>query len=924
MRSLSLRVLALATLALPLFGQADGTLDAAFVPPNLTYGQVNKVVRQSDGKFLVAGDFTLANGTFSSCLARFNADGTLDTAFTANLGTGFDGTLVDLIQTSTGKILCLGAYGSFNGTLRNQMAQLNSDGTLDTSWDVGALLNATTTAAGGGFPNAVILLAGDKLVVVGNFNSVGATLTPRNNIARFNADGTHDLTFDPGTGLKAAGNPALPPAGATMIRAGSQLYVQAACDTYNDVSCPAGYVRISLDGALDPTFNVASGTDPYVVGAGLAFADSSGRAYVTGSFGSFNGVARRDIVRLALNGTVDPTFNAGAIPGGSGIPGASITAADKIYIAGGFNSINGTARRSFARLNTDGSLDTTFAPGSGATNGYGNFIQELPDGRVFCGGGFAQFDGVARGSMAITSGTGVLDGTFVTSPGLTRGNSFVAATAMQPDGKLLVGGFFSYSDSAAKQSLIRLNPDGTLDATFNPGGVGGDNSCRAIILRPDGKIYVCGQFRSWNNVPRLRIARLNSDGTLDTGFDPALGLDNAPFALAEQPDGGVVVVGLFTTANGLQRNGIARFLANGTVDPAFNPGTGFGFGAGYSVFAVGLQSTGKIVVGGAFSGYNGVPKANLVRLNTDGTLDTSFVTTANSNVRAITVLASDKIYLGGQFNQLVNVTPFTRQRVARLNADGTVDSAFNVTPGTTSMLVRALLPLSNGQLYIAGSGGTVVAGQTRRLVARLTSTGTLDTTFDPGTAGGTYLYGTTTPFVGGLANAAALAVLPTDGSLFVGGSFQTWNGLARTHIVKLNALPYETFLATNFTAAERANAAISGDTADPDGDGLGNLAEFAFNKNPRVGNNPNGVPTTALVNNGGSFANEITFPRRLFTPGITYIVETSSDLTTWTQGATQGALGVSDGITQLVTFRDNTPLSLTDPKRFIRVRVTRP
>ena len=133
-------------------------------------------------------------------------------------------------------------------------------------------------------------------------------------------------------------------------------------------------------------------------------------------------------------------------------------------------------------------------------------------------------------------------------------------------------------------------------------------------------------------------------------------------------------------------------------------------------------------------------------------------------------------------------------------------------------------------------------------------------------------------------------------------------------------------MATNFTPVERGLPAISGDTADPDGDGIANLLEYAFNLNPRVANLPTGLPTVALVNLSGSFANQITFSRRLVNPEVSYIVETSSDLQTWlTGGATQISLGSSDGVVQMVTFRDNTPLNPPSVmQRFIRVRITRP
>ncbi|MBS0660031.1 MAG: delta-60 repeat domain-containing protein [Verrucomicrobia bacterium] len=919
LRTLLLGLLLFASLAPRAFAQADGTVDTNFNPPVLTYGQVNMMVRQPDGKILIAGDFTLANGVFASGLARFNADGSLDTAFAANLGTGFDSPVNQVALTSTGQIIVGGNFFTCNGTTRNTLARLNADGTLDTAWDVGNLLNFGTTALDGlGSAGSFALLPDDKILLIGTFQTVGPSFVVRNHIARFNADGTLDATYSVGTGLTLGGLGANASGGQILV-SGSTTYISGSYDSCNGVATTTGLSRLNTaTGAVDATFNVASGTEA-LSNAGLGAIDFTGRLIINGFFASFNGVARRDICRLNIDGTVDTSFNAGDIPGGSGVYNVDIAASGKIYISGGYNSVGGTPRRSYARLNEDGSLDTTFNPGSGATNGYGSYIKELSDGRVFCGGGFGAFNGAARTSMAICSSTGVTDATFLPSPGITRGNAFGSAVAVQPDGKVLVGGFFSLADSLPRQSLIRLNTDGTIDTSFNPGGVGGDNSCRAIVVRPDGKIYICGQFRSWNNVQRLRLARLNSDGTLDTSFDPGLGLNNIPYGLVEQPDGKIVVSGAFTTANGVQRNGLARFNPDGTLDTSFNPGTGFLNGTfAYSPLAIGLQSTGKILVGGSFNAYNGTAKANLIRVNADGTLDTTFTAAPNSLVRAISVLSDDRFYIGGSFN---TISGTSRQRVARLNADGSLDGTFLI-PSTTNFTVRAIRPLASGQIYIGGSG-TTVSGQPRRQIARLNQNGTLDTTFDPGTGATSFLYGQTNAVFNGFCFVAGLAVLPTDGALFATGTFMAFGGQPRFGIVKLNALQYETFQARYFTLAEFLDPNLSGLTADPDGDGVSNLLEFAFNSNPRSASSSI-RPTVSLVNSGGSFANEITFPRRLFTPGLTYIVETSSDLQTWTSGASQLSLGASDGVTQVVTFRDNTSLSVATPRRFIRLRVIRP
>ena len=150
------------------------------------------------------------------------------------------------------------------------------------------------------------------------------------------------------------------------------------------------------------------------------------------------------------------------------------------------------------------------------------------------------------------------------------------AVAVQTDGKVVVGGTFSYTDGMVSAGhLARFNAGGTLDTAFRTAtGTGANGLIYSVAIHTDGKIYLAGDFTAFNGATRNRVARLNSDGSLDTTFDPGTGPNGPIITLAVQSDGKPVLGGAFTSVSGTGRNRLARLNANGTHDTAFNPGSG--------------------------------------------------------------------------------------------------------------------------------------------------------------------------------------------------------------------------------------------------------------------------------------------------------------------------------------------------------------
>ncbi|MBK8037608.1 MAG: choice-of-anchor D domain-containing protein [Verrucomicrobiaceae bacterium] len=344
----------------------------------------------------------------------------------------------------------------------------------------------------------------------------------------------------------------------------------------------------------------------------------------------------------------------------------------------------------------------------------------------------------------------------------------VLAMAMQPDGKMLLGGSFTSVLGVPRANIARLNVDGTLDMGFDPKT---DGVVYAVAVQPDGKVLVGGSFGTLqpngavSATVRQHLARVHADGTLDAAFDPKA--DSHVRSILPQPDGKVLVAGDFTSmqpngaASATPRAYVARLLADGSLDAGFTPN------ANDVVYALALQYDQKILLGGDFTTLQGTGAASftnrryIARLNADGTLDASFDPKANGTVFALAEQSDGKLLMGGAFTTLQpNGAPssVTRNYIARVNATGTLDTGFNPSANGS---VFSLARQANGRLLLGGAftglqpNGAAVA-TVRNYLARLNSDGTLDASFDPNANGLVY----------GIA-------LQDDGRVLVGGELTT-------------------------------------------------------------------------------------------------------------------------------------------------------
>src|SRR5687767_4474736 len=235
-------------------------------------------------------------------------------------------------------------------------------------------------------------------------------------------------------------------------------------------------------------------------------------------------------------------------------------------------------------------------------------------------GAFDGFSATNSGSLDLTFDP-TASGTLV---GLTGGSPVVHTVLPQPDGRVLIGGWFNSVNGTRRNNIARLNSDGSPDSTFQP-GYGTDGAVTGLELQADGKVIVIGDyqgFRTVNAELRPRIARLNAGGSVDETFNCLLAGDaNLRLTgVAVQESGKIWIGGQFTNVNGVARRNLARLNTDGSLDMSFDPSAVIP-GTNRYVDALELQSDGKLLVAGAW----GAPTRSLIRLNPDGTLDSGFV-----------------------------------------------------------------------------------------------------------------------------------------------------------------------------------------------------------------------------------------------------------------------------------------------------------
>ena len=630
----------------------NGTLDT--FDPNLTSGPgnitaINSIALQTDGKILLGGLFTTLkpNGgvTFTRHnIARVNSTGSLDSTFNVDVETTIanQSPFVNSIAVQPdGKILLGGLFTTLavNGgpaVTRNRIARVNKDGTLDSAFNPNANENV----------EKITVQTNGKILVGGTFTSLspnGGGAVARSGIARLNMDGTAD-GFNP----KAQDIPG-PSVSSILEQPDGKFLIGGIFATLS----PNGGVtvtrknvaRLNPDGTLDQTLNdlkipAVDSLGGYVDAVAV---QTDGKVLIGGHFTQVLGVTRQHLARLNTNGTIDASFDPNA---SNDVHSITVQADGKILVGGQFVTLspNGgpaVTRKSIARLNANGTVDTSFDP---SANLEVTAIVTQADGKILIGGEFTTLSpnggaAVTRNHIARLNPDGTVDSVFDPN---TQGD--VWTIALQGDGRIVIGGGFikltpNGGAAVTRNRIARLNPDGTLDGAFDPNS---NNQINAVVVQADGRILVGGLFSSFKpnggaTVTRHNLARLNADGTVDPSFDP--NPDGFVDCVVTQADGKILICGFFgsLSPNGgatVTRSHIARLNANGTVD-SFNPNPSDGAQFGISVNSIAIQTDGKILMGGQFitlapGGGGSVTRNRFARLSNNIAAFQSLTATQNA------------------------------------------------------------------------------------------------------------------------------------------------------------------------------------------------------------------------------------------------------------------------------------------------------
>ena len=739
---------------------APGDVDLSFDPGSGINGTVNAMVLQPDGKLLVGGDFTTANGLARNGIARLYPDGTGDASFKAEApvdpsGYATWGAVLAIALQPDGKILAGYTYG---------IRRLNADGTLDMSFsaDIGANWEDGTV-------HTIIVQPDGKAIIGGEFSLVNGT--SRHLVARLNANGSLDRTFYVGAAVGVVQTLALQPDGRLLVSGYLAI----------DGTSRFTLVRLHPDGNLDSGFH-GHETVADVKSIGV---QSDGKVLVS------NG---RQLFRLNPDGRPDPGFHGPAIGEEplDFIESVLVDPGGRILIRGGFTSVNNTARKGIARLHADGSLDSSFLP-EPEPGGCLRLIALQADGRLIVGV-LNPTDTVATHCrMVRLHSDGGLDNSFRAGAAI---DERVASLVVQQDGKVLLGGSFTSVRGAARAGIARLNADGSLDNTFDPAVrfYATASHIRSVALQPDGKILIAGIFsiQNGNILQPKAVARLHADGSFDSTFDPDLSVyiprdqcpDNDPLWYCSewaeartaivQPDGRVIISGSgviwawstwWETEFMAGRPFLARYHIDGSLDSSFRFGDEF---SEAFVRRILRQPDGRILLVGDFK-LNGTLHG-VIRINSDGSLDNTFNPGVGINgyhVHSIALQADGRILIGGLAGWVFRFTGWHERAIGRLNGDGSVDDTFSPPSGPDNS-VHSIALQPDGKVLIAGLLYSL-SRTNGDMVARLHADGSRDTGFLRPDASGHVMIVTAQP----------------DGHVLIGGDFTTLGGEARPHVARL-------------------------------------------------------------------------------------------------------------------------------------------
>ncbi|MBE2279714.1 MAG: T9SS type A sorting domain-containing protein [Ignavibacteriaceae bacterium] len=840
---------------------ADGTLDNSFgnngiIISDLGGGNdvIHDITLQPDGKILASGYSIVQFEGARAMILRYNTNGTLDQSFGTNgvvysnisqivaFSSGVSVAYGIRVQ-SDGKIVTGGTYTEPGNQIRAYVARYNANGNFDTSFDNDGVVSLNYNVLSN--VDKLDIQPDGKIVTVGN---AGTGLTRTLELTRLNSNGSFDQSFGTngkvstsfdnagafGKGVTVLTNRILV-AGHTSDASGDSKFISVRYNT--DGSLDAGFGtsgKVMMDFGFNK--NVANGISVNSSGAFVLGGFTSTLTAVDEDFAiaKFIGTVGLPVTPPSNgDGTLDTSFGNGGKVTTKLSTGTDFVMATKILdngkvLAAGYSAKNGKDEFSLVKYNADGSFDIAFGDSGkvftavGTISDIATCMVVQPDDKILLGGYSTQPGSTTRIGIVRYNSNGTLDNTFGTGGIVTTqiGTPFSEITkiGIQSDGKIVASGYSSSANNVNKTTVVRYNPNGTLDNTFGTGGIvitdvsnilfslDAESSSRGLKVLDNGKI-VCGvNYIIPGGQIRTGVVRYHSDGSLDNSFNgngissTNFGVTTYNYSLDVQPDGKIVTIGEHYEAGDLSF-AVSRHNSDGTLDQSFGTDgkviTGFG-----SLNSVGRDVVildEKILAAGFAMGKTGTNFAT-VRYNYDGTLDeefgimgkslTDFGGTAASVsslsvhptgkyvVGGIAVIAGDGDYAMAKYNGSIGLPVLPPS-----TGDGSLDLSFGDSGKVITELsdmndvVSAVKVLDNGKVLAAG-----YAGNNSKLdwaLVRYNVDGSLDNTF--GDSGKVFTsIGTANDYV-------SCMVIQPDGKIVLGGYTGISGNNSATAVARYNS-----------------------------------------------------------------------------------------------------------------------------------------
>ncbi len=707
---------------------SDGSLNTNFNFNNTLNGQIYDAVFAKNNIFLV-GSFTLLNGKPQGRILKLKLDGSVDEQFNlASNNTGFNNTVntIAVDNSFNGDFLLVGGvFTQYGSKLCNKLIRISQDGeaiddgfsnALDKSYsivnhiavhspgditiiaDVLTIIQLDKTGKidpnfnfkgkiiGGMTPTKVLKYNFNEILILGNF-SIEDNITKKNHygIALIDRYGNLKPDFNsPFTKSKY-----ITTSYKDVIVKDNYIYV-AGMLLLKESNLETNLIRCNLSGEIDTTFNypsVINGPYPpfieYNVNSILNV--NNEELIIAGYFSTYQNNPTLNIAKINNNGdfisnfkpfdsSINLSFN-------DNINDIHIQRDKKVIVAGTFTSYFNKFHNGIIRINENGDVDNTFYSGLGVQEGMVSCVTTDSLGKIYLAGNFKKYNNTNCGGFIKLNQDGSVDSSFNIPIGIppyfTTLNNVIEKVIVQKDGKILLAGrFTSFNNINSKQFIVRLNPDGTIDNSFNIDAEFNSISnygINDVVILKDDKYLIVGNVNiTKNKYSYDYVFKLNFDGTLDTTFKK-LYLNNWPNCASRQNDGKILISGLFNWPDDPKSNPykyLIRIYPDGTIDTTFKATNAFN----NYIYKVKFQNN-KIYVAGDFNSYQNINAPNLAVLNNNGTLNSDFElingisssdlknsSPIKQGIRSLAV-SDSIIYVGGQFTNFNNKF---RSRITKL------------------------------------------------------------------------------------------------------------------------------------------------------------------------------------------------------------------------------------------------------------------